>query len=91
MTHLMSLQSCMQEKVLRPLLQRFFTRHETQDGGWQWSRSREQARPPVSGADSFSFSIACWDAVCLFRLQCAITKFTPTGACLWRLCVATGP
>lgn len=42
----------MQEKVLRPLLQRFFTRHETQDGGWQWSRSREQARALVSESNS---------------------------------------
>jgi hypothetical protein len=33
-----------QEPVLRPLLDRFFTRHEADGGGWEWSRSREQAR-----------------------------------------------
>ncbi|KAK9834850.1 hypothetical protein WJX81_003693 [Elliptochloris bilobata] len=32
------------EKVLRPLLERFFSRHEAEAGGLQWSRSREQGR-----------------------------------------------
>lgn len=39
-----------QEPVLRPLLDRFFTRHEADGGGWEWSRSREQARAPYSMA-----------------------------------------
>ena len=70
MTCLKSLQTCTQENVLRPLLQRFFTRHETQDGGWQWSRSREQARPVVSGQTLVHPQVACWDAVRPFACSC---------------------
>lgn len=33
-----------QEKVLRPLLGRFFSRQEAESGAWEWARSREQVR-----------------------------------------------
>ena len=74
----------LQEQVLRPLLQRFFARHETEAGGWQWSRSREQARPLVPEHPFAAFDPRTLCAGKLCALSCARSSSTWR---LWCVCV----